>query len=169
MLTKPAINNALNTWAAKVVATAKANLTRGRKRATGTLYNSVKYKLVQTPTGPYIEFLYVDYGEYVEGGRRMNAKFPPNPSSSPDKPPSPILKWIKVKGIRGRDKQGRFISDKSLTYLISRSISKKGIKPFPFYADAIKSAIKRLGPELGNIIAVAIRKDLNAVSSAVTK
>jgi hypothetical protein len=160
MLSKAAINNALNTWAAKVVATAKANLTRGRKRATDTLYNSVKYKLVQTPTGPYIEFLYVDYGEYVEGGRRMNAKFPP---------PAPILKWIKVKGIKGRDKKGRFITDKSLTYLISRSISKKGIKPFPFYADAIKSAIKRLGPELGSAIAVAIQKDLNAVSSAATK
>ena len=164
MLSKPAINNALNTWAAKVVATAKANLTRGKKRATGTLYNSVKYKLVQTPSGPYVEFLYVDYGEYVEQGRRPNGKFP-----WPKGDPSPITKWIKQKGIRGRDKQGRFITDKSLTYLISRSIAKKGIKPFPFYADAIKSAIKRLGPELGNTIAVAIQKDLNAVSSAVTK
>jgi len=159
MLGKEKQDRALNLWAQKVVANAKAKLLASGKSATGVLYNSINYKIVNRPSGPTVLFLYEDYGQYVESGRRIGARFPP---------PGPILQWIKARGIRGRDKRGRFITDKSLTFVIQRAISRDGIKPFPFYKDAIGAAIKDLGPELAKVIAIAIKENIKNATVTTT-
>ena len=109
---------------------AKSSLIRGRKIAAGTLYKSLDYD-VNKKTGQ-TQFFYAPEGEFVESGRKKGARFPP---------PGAISKWASIKGIpRFRDKKGRYISNDSRTFLLSRSIVKKGIMPFPFYTDAIKKA-----------------------------
>ena len=146
---KEIYNNQLK-WATRVVALAKANLTRGKKIATGTLYNSVKFSI--TPKGK-VTFHYAEEGKWVERGRRKGAKMPPQDS---------IAKWAKVKGLpQFRDKKGRYISDKSRAFLIARSISKKGIKPFPWYSSAVKQATQQLKPKRS--IKDAIKKGLRAI------
>lgn len=64
-----------------------------------------------------------------------------------------ISKWIKKKGLKGRvdknwksagNKGGQFISDKSLTFLISRSIYIKGVHGISFFQNAIMNGIKNL-------------------------
>jgi hypothetical protein len=129
----PATYNAELEWAQQVVLLAKANLIRGKKIAAGTLYNSVEYE-VDRSTGE-IQFYYADEGKFVESGRRPG-KFPP---------PQAIANWAKIKGIpQFRDKKGRYISNDSRTFLLSRAIAKKGIRPFPFFTDALEQATQQL-------------------------
>jgi hypothetical protein len=125
-----------NKWAQLVVTNAKSILLRNKKIATGALYNSVRY--VVNAKGQ-IEFLYAPEGKWVTQGRRKGARFPP---------PGPISQWIKTKGIKAVSSQGKPISEKSLTYLISRGISEKGIKPLPFMKLAIRQSIQQLRKEL---------------------
>ena len=125
-------------WAQQVVSLAKQNLIRGKKIAAGTLYNSVSFEVNQS-TGE-IDFFYADDGKWVESGRRPNSRFPP---------PGAIAKWAKEKGIpQFRDKKGRYISNDSRTFLLSRAIAIKGIRPFPFFTDALEQSINKLTPEL---------------------
>jgi hypothetical protein len=120
-------------WARSVVVIAKANLVRGKKIAAGTLYNSISFEI---DTKGQVIFLADETADYVQGGRKPNSKFPPPPA---------IAQWAKVKGIpQFRDKKGRYISNDSRTFLLSRAIAKKGIRPFPFYDDAIDQAILQL-------------------------
>ena len=74
----------------------------------------------------------------------------PSPSVGPrysvsNPPPQAIAKWAKMKGLpQFRDKKGRYISNDSRTFLLSRSIAKKGIRPFPFFTDALEQATQQL-------------------------
>ena len=131
-------------WAQQVVTNAKSILTRNRKIASGRLVNSVRYSINSQGK---ISFLYATEGKWVTLGRRKGARQPPT---------APIEAWIKQKGIRGRDpKTGRFISNKSLAYLIARGIKRDGIEPLPFMKLAIKQSIKQLGKSLKTSVAKA--------------
>lgn len=145
----PEVYNVEVAWAQQVVNLAKANLVRGRKIAAGTLYNSISYK-VDTSTGE-IEFFYADEGKFVESGRRPG-RFPP---------PAPIAAWAKIKGIpQFRDKKGRYISNDSRTFLLSRAIAKKGIRPFPFFTDALEQATQQLYNDLEDALVKDIERQL---------
>jgi len=123
-------------WAKNVVALAKNKLVQRNKIASGTLYNSISF---QIDSKGQINFLADDSAKFVESGRRPG-KFPP---------PQAIAKWAKVKGLpQFRDKKGRYISNDSRAFLLSRSIAKKGIKPFPFYSDAVEESIDQLAVSL---------------------
>ena len=136
-------------WAQKVVTNAKSILLRNKKIATGRLYNSVSYSV--SPDGD-ISFSYAEEGKWVESGRRRGARYPP---------PGPILQWIKVKGIKGRDRTtGRFITDKSLTFLIQRAISRDGIKPVKFMSEAIEKATQQLLLDLDKSITAYYSKQI---------
>ena len=57
--------------------------------------------------------------------------------------------YVKRKGIKGRDKKtGRFITNKSLQYLIARSIFQKGIKASMFFTKPFNQAYEKLPAEL---------------------
>jgi hypothetical protein len=49
------------------------------------------------------------------------------------------LKWIKIRGIRGRNKKGRFIKDLSLAWAIQTNIFKYGIRPANIYDKTLDS------------------------------
>ena len=137
----PEVIKAEQVWAQQVVTNAKSILIQNRKVASGRLVNSVRYTVNSQGK---ISFIYDIDGKWVTQGRRRGSRFPP---------PAPILKWIKEKGIKGRDKRGRFITDKSLTFLISRAIARDGIAPLPFMKMAIEKSIKQLGKSLKTSLA----------------
>jgi hypothetical protein len=89
------------------------------KKASGNLIKSLDYKVVETVDGFILNLLAADYLNTVDQGRK--------PGKMP--PPSKLDKWIVVRGIAPRDKKGKFISRKSIQFLIARSIGKNGIKP----------------------------------------
>jgi hypothetical protein len=145
----PNILKAEEDWAKLVVANARSILIRNKKVATRRLVDSVRYEI---NSKNQIKFTYAPEGKYVISGRRRGARFPP---------PGPILQWIKTKGIKGRDRTtGRFITDRSLTFLISRGISENGIKPLPFMSMAIKQSKKQLASKLKKEVAKSMVKRL---------
>lgn len=101
------------------------------KVASGSLLRSMKSKVVDTPDGFMLQLEYLDYFNYVNRGRKKG-KMPPE---------DVILKWIKDRKIRPRDKKGRFVEMKvwrlkGLAYVIRRSIGKFGIRPAKLFDNA---------------------------------
>jgi len=147
----PKTYNAEVQWAIQVVNLAKQNLIRGKKIAAGTLLNSIAYQVNQS-TGE-IQFSYAEEGDFVQAGRRRGARMPP---------PGAIAKWAKQKGIpQFRDKKGRFISNDSRTFLLSRSIAIKGIRPYPFFDDAVEQATEQLYNDLEDALVLDIEDQLD--------
>lgn len=129
-----------------VVREAKKNLTNKQKNASNGLYNSIKGEVKAMPNSIQLEFIMNQYGTFQDKGVSGKLKKYDTPFSYKSKmPPSkPFEKWAKQKGIKPRGKDGRFISYKSLGYLISRSIFRKGIKPSLFFTKPFEAAFKNL-------------------------
>lgn len=100
------------------------------------------------------------YGTFVDKGvsgndtQRKFKDYKGQTKSSPYKyttkqPPSRVLdKWIVKKGIAPRDEKGRFISRKSISFLIARSIKKNGIKSTSFFQKPLGLGLKQFGKDL---------------------
>ena len=103
-------------------------------------------------TGFELVFLSTDYGDFVDEGVRGVGGFKGSGKArgvgSPyrfgsgkfggswERFKNKISTWIKQRGIQGRDKKGQFISNKSLTFLIQRSIFQRGLERTLFYTKA---------------------------------
>ena len=135
----------LNEYAATVVERAQSNLrikrrVRGKvvnRVSSGTLLNSLIYKIKVRYGKPTIDFTVKgpagQYADVIEFGRKPNSKMPPV---------SAIEKWIRMKPLKLRNRQGEFIKStesaiKSAAYNIARSIGEKGIEGINYYGDAI--------------------------------
>lgn len=149
----PEVIEAEKKWAQLVVTNAKSILLRNRKVATGALYNSVRY--VVNSQGQ-IKFITAPEGRWVTYGRKKGDRFPP---------PRPISDWIKVKGITGQDRNGRPLSNKTLTFLISRAIARDGIKPLPFITLAIQQSLKQLAKAMAKAKTKALIRRLKLAST----
>ena len=140
----PIIIEAKREYAQKVVSNAKSILIRANKSVTGGLVSSIRY---QINSQGKIVYSYAEVpGKYVREGRKRGSRFPPE---------EPILKWIKYRGLKGRDKKGRYITNQALAFLIRRSISKNGIPPFDFLSMALRQTKDQL-----KIIAKAAAKSI---------
>ena len=146
---------ALEKYAKYVVQQSRSNLTKKGNKASGDLYKSLGFQV----TDDNITFTGEEYGLYQDQGvRGKNAYY----SASANSPfrfgtgtgrkgglTQGIAKWIKQKGIKGRDKKtGRFITDKSLTFLISRSIYDKGIRATLFFTKPFEAGLVKYGDEI---------------------
>jgi len=124
------------------------------RQDTGKLSSSLKYKLTKDKDGYDIKFLAAKYGKYIEKGvsgtrvsrsyTAMEGKRKPSPFRYKHKGPpiNVIRKWIGRKGIKARNELGQYISNKSLAFLISRSIRSKGIKSTSFYGKPLSWSYK---------------------------
>ena len=115
------------------------------------MYKSLSYKI----QGSKVKFLSNKYGVYQDKGVKGSESTYPQSRNSPFRytskmPPSRVFdKWIKQKGIKGRDKKtGRFITDKSLTFLIARSIYKKGIRATLFFTRPFERGLDKYGDKI---------------------
>ena len=144
------VQKELNVFGKYVVSQSRANLTRQKKNASKNLWNSIKYEVEVGKNSFALSFLMEEYGEYQDKGVSGVKKKYNTPFSYKDKmPPRQKLdKWIVRKGIAPRDKSGRFISRRSLQYLIARSIFTNGIKPSLFFTKPFKKAFKNLDANL---------------------
>jgi hypothetical protein len=135
----------LNEYAATVVERAQSNLrikrrVRGKivnRVSSGNLLNSLLYKIKVRYGKPTIDFTVKgqagQYADVIEFGRKPNSKMPPVAA---------IEKWIRMKPLKLRNRQGEFIKStesaiKSAAYNIARSIGEKGIEGINYYGEAI--------------------------------
>ena len=59
-----------------------------------------------------------------------------------------MAKWVKKKGFQWRDEKGRFMSHKSMGYIIARSIYSKGIQGISFFQKPLMLGLKQFGKEM---------------------
>lgn len=86
------------------------------------------------------------YTKYVLGGRRKGAKYPPYHEKSA------LYEWVK-----------KIISPpkreiKSVSFLVARSIHRKGIKANPFFEDAVKDSFPNIKRQMNKHIRLALLK-----------
>ena len=153
---------AMEKYAKYVVQQARSNLSKGKNNASKQLYNSLNYEVKQNrtsggqfATGYNAEFFMEEYGTYqdmgVHGAKSSYIENRKSPFRYTTKqPPTRAFdKWIKTKGIKGRDKKtGRFITDQSLKFLIARSIKNKGIRATLFFTKPFERGLDLYGDEI---------------------
>lgn len=153
---------AIEKYAKFVIEQSKQNLKKPKKpfgqssNASGSLSSSLEYKI----QGKKIKFLSNDYGQFIDIGVRGSESTYSQTAQAQTKakehfkfktgPHSSIFNnWIRQKGIKGRDKKtGRFITNKSLSYLIARSIGKKGIRATLFFTKPFNRGLDLFGDEI---------------------
>tara|TARA_R110000765_G_C18637702_1_gene573788 strand:+ start:40 stop:579 length:540 start_codon:yes stop_codon:yes gene_type:complete len=166
------IEKYLNSFGKQVVNRAKGNLQKAKKG--GALEQSIKFKVVTSQDGFTVEFYMNNYGQFVDKGVSGNKQsqsykdYKGRVVKSPFKytnkqpPPDILSKWIKRKGIKGRDKKsGRFISNMSLAFIIGRAIKRDGIKSLSFFQKPLGLGIKQFGKELLKNIKEDVLNTLN--------
>lgn len=145
------VQKELELFKKRVIQQAKSNLTKMGKNSTGALHKGLKGDVTVFRTGNFaLEFDLGKYGEFQDKGVSGKKKKYDTPFSYKSKmPPSKVFEqWVKNKGIKGRDKKGRFITTKSLTFLIARGIFNNGIKPSLFFTKPFENEYKKLSDEL---------------------
>ena len=144
------VNDELNRFAKYVISQSRANLTRGKKNSSRALYDSLDSNVKVSKNSFELSFLMEDYGIFQDKGvsgvkKKYNTKFA---YTNKMPPPSKMDKWIVKKGIAPRDKNGKFISRKSLQFMIARSIFNNGIKPSLFFTKPFEKAFKNIDKDL---------------------
>tara|TARA_R100000656_G_C3947247_1_gene127748 strand:+ start:677 stop:1213 length:537 start_codon:yes stop_codon:yes gene_type:complete len=112
-----------------------------------TLYNDFDYLVTADKSSVTLEFEFggaEDYWAFVDEGVRgaggfkgsgkMRGQGSPFKFSTKMPPRQPLIDWIKNKPIKGRDKSGRFITNKSLGFLIQRAIYQRGLTRTQFFS-----------------------------------
>ena len=145
---------ALNNFGKFVVQQARARLTKGNKNVNKKLYNSLEYKPFNKDGSIGVEFYMEKYGKFQDQGVKgtksnyIENKNSPFSYRSNMPPPKAFKDFIKRKGIKGRDKKGRFITNQSLQFLIARSVFNKGIRASMFFTKPFNQAYEKLPAEL---------------------
>ena len=155
------VQKELNRFAKYVVSQSKANLTRGKKKSSNRLYDSIDYDLNVSPNSFSLKFLMEEYGKFQDKGVSGTKKKYDTPYSYKDKmpPPNKMDKWIVKKNLKGlRNDKGQFISRKSLQFMIARSIFKKGIKPSLFFTKPFEKAFKDLPQDIVKAYALDVEE-----------
>ena len=160
------IERYLESFGKQVVNRAKGNLQKAKKG--GALENSIKFKVITTDDGFTVQFYMDSYGTFVDKGvsgtkvkrsfKDYEGKTIKTPYSYKNRkghsqPPSKALdKWVVKKGIAPRDASGKFMKRKTITFLIARSIGKKGIQGISFFQKPLGLGLKQFGKDLlGNV------------------
>ena len=123
-----------------------------KKDVTGTLSSSLGFEIKKDKNKWTLEFSGVKYADFVnkgvqgtkgtrtyidiEGNRKRSPyKFKTGKENAP--PPSKLRDWAKARGLKGRDKLGRVITDEAFGFALSRGIQKAGTPAASFYTQPI--------------------------------
>lgn len=157
------VQGSLNKFAKYVVQQSRTNLTKGKKNVSKSLYNSIEYDLKVMTNSFSLSFIMDEYGMYQDKGVSGTEKKYNTPFKYTNKMPpiKPLADWAKFKNIRLRDAKGQFAKGnyKTIGFLISRSIYRKGIKPSLFFTKPFERSFANLPKEVIEAFALDI-KDL---------
>ena len=153
------LENYLKSYGKYIVRQARGILNKRGKNVTGKLSKSLKYKVIKDKEGYEIQFLASKYAAFVNKGvsgtegRRTyidkDGKRKTSPFKFKKQPPSNVIeRWTVAKGIKGRDRKGRFITRKSLAFLIARSIKRKGIPAASFYTQPLSYSFNKFKKDM---------------------
>ena len=102
----------------------------GNKVASGKLRDSIQVQVKKVNENEtIIQVLAEEYSKWVQSGRAPGKK---------GVPISALEKWIKDRGLTGRNKKGQFINRRSFAFAIQNNIKKFGIRPSNFLDVALE-------------------------------
>lgn len=145
------LREVLKSQGGKAVIFLKQLLKEKKKIASGDLFNSLDYEIVDGLNGLTLKILASEHFKYVDEGRSPGAKQPPI---------KPIESWIKTRHIVFEG-----MSDRQTAFVIARGIGENGIKPI--YAK--DKVIKELNKNLTQIIKGAVGKDIQDLLDKIFK
>jgi len=150
MLTKGYTYRVLEQFKKFVIQQSRSRLTKARKNVNKKLYNSIDGEVKINDNSFSLDFFMEDYGIFQDKGVSGTKKKYNTPYSYTTKmPPAKTLEdWISKRRFQFRDEKGRFMSYKSMSYIIRRSIFEKGIKPSLFFTKPFEQGFKKLPDEL---------------------
>jgi len=168
-----ALENYLNRFAKSVVNNAKGILKRKKKVVSGKLLNSISYKLKKDNDGLTVQFMMVDYGTFVDkgvSGTKQKRTYVDYKGKRKDTPyefgktrdgglTRGLDNWIVRRGIAPRDAKGRFISRKSIKFLIARKIYTQGIQGISFFQKPLQIGMRDFYNQVGK----AIKEDIENI------
>ena len=160
---------------------ARQLLEQGDKNASGKLSDSLGVKIKAKGAKLSLSLMGMPYGPYVDQGVQGAGPFTPpkNPTGKSTKPyinrapDSPfkfgskqgqgsirtgIRDWLGIKRFQFRDERGRFMSYDQMTTIISRSVYRYGLEPYPFIEAPYKDAWRRYQGKLSGAFKTDIRK-----------
>ena len=140
-----------------VVSEGRSILKKKKKQTRqNTLYNDYDYLVTASDSSVTLEFEFggaEDYWAFVDEGVRgaggykgsgkMRGQGSPFKFSTKMPPRQPLIDWIRNKPIKGRDKKGRFITNKSLGFLIQRAIYQRGLTRTQFFSKPFTQELKK--------------------------
>ena len=169
-----ALERYLNSFGKYIIKQSRANLSRKKKNVSKELYNSLEFKVVKTTEGFSVQFFMADYGTFIDKGvsgtKKINeyTTYDGRKVESPYKyrgkrPPMRVFdKWIIRRGIAPRDEQGKFISRKSLQYLIANKIYTRGIEGISFFQKPLQLELRGFYDKVGK----AVKQDIENIIKA---
>jgi len=156
------IEKYLKGFAQNIVRQSKDNLSRANKD--GKLSQSIRFEVDKTTDGYNVKFFMSSYGSFVDKGvsgtevkrtylnyNRLSERSPFSYSKRKNhsQPPSKALDgWAVKKGLAPRDKKGKFIKRKTLTFLIARHIGRRGIQGISFFQIPLGIGLQDFGTGL---------------------
>ena len=165
----------MDAFAKKVIKQSIRNLEKQDKVDSGKLAKSLNYNLEVYPSGALeLNFQMPDYGLYQDkgvkgsqGGRKAYKS--PYKFKGKNIKQGVIEGWIKRKGIQGRDKKGRFITRKSLAFLIGRNIALFGLPATRFFSNAFRQHYRRLPEQFAKVYASDVEKFIRQTTADILK
>lgn len=140
-----------------VIQQSKSNLSKRKSKDTSTLYNGISYKVEEGNRATTLKFEFgtaEDYWQFVDKGVKgvsSSAKAPNSPfkfgtgTGKTGGLTKGINGWVQRKRIQFKDrKTGKFLSYKSTSFLIIRSIWNKGLETTNFFTKPFEAAFQRL-------------------------
>ena len=161
-------------FASYVVQQSRSNLTKGGKKgsynATGSLYKSIKPSVIVEKDAFIVQFEMEDYGLFQDQGVKGTQSSYGSSSNSPFRfgtgsgrkggLTDGIQNWVKLKKFRWRDKRGRYMSYKSISYIIINSIWRKGLRARFFFTTPFDKGIQRFGDQFLNAFLLDTEKTI---------
>ena len=167
----------LNSFGKQVVNRSKGNLQKAGKG--GKLEDSISFKVIEDADGFTVQFFMSYYGQFVDKGvsgtkkkrtfknyknKVIKSPYSYKNSKGHSQPPSSALdKWAVKKGIAPRDRKGRFMKRKTLTFLIARSIGRYGIQGISFFQKPLMLGLREFGKEMLGSVKTDIINSLTTV------
>lgn len=171
------VKEILRKFATNVIVEAQNNLKKDKRDSSGALSRSLTFNMPEDEKSFVLQFLGNYYGKFIDKGVRGALK-PYSGSYAAQKPydkktvyaykdkmppPSKLDKWIVRKGLAPRQK-GKFTErkidkvgfQKSIQFLVARSIYSKGIKASLFFTKPFEKHLKKLEKDLFNEFDVSI-------------
>ena len=148
----------LNDFGKELADKYKRNLVNDDAIDTSKLLNSIKYIFNNNNTSFEISMEMAEYWKYVESGRK-SGKFPPI---------SAIREWVKVKPVIPRPYNGKLPTENQLAFLISRSISKKGIRPRPIFNDSLDDVMRDFENGLEDAFTKDVENEMDKITVLLT-